>query len=285
MTDRGRQTVLACRAENFPNADIARDKKLEREGGGMTNAIRGSLLAIFAATLCTASAVAWSADPTEYYVIAVDGKTVVLQEQSGAAKQYTLPADFQLTVDGKNVALAELAPGMHGTATIAASTEARPVHVTTVKMGTVVSQTGRSVTFKEESGATHRFTQSEADERGMEIYIDNKPVRVSSLKPGDQINATVVSVGTPEILTAQSLDESLAAAGEAAKSGEAGTEAATAAQAPAAPAVAAPAPAEEKPSATTKQTWFWVLLVVIAAILVWMLVGNRKKATPKKKAA
>jgi hypothetical protein len=247
----------------------------------MTKAIRGTLLALFAAALCAASGAAWSADPTEYYVIAVDGNNVVLQEQSGKAKQYTLPDDFQLTVDSKPVAVADLTPGMHGTATIAATTEARPVYVTTVKMGTVVSQTGRSVTFKEESGAIHRFTQSEADERGMQIYIDNKLVRVSNLQPGDQINATVVSVGTPEILTAQSLDESLKAAGEAAKAGEPAPEAV----APAPATTAAAAPAEEKPSETTKQIWFWVLLVVIAAILVWMLVGNRKNAPPRKKAA
>src|SRR5262245_62880397 len=97
-------------------------------------AIRGSLLALFAATLCAVSTGARSAD-TEYYVIAVNGNSVVLQEQSGAARQYTLPADFQLTVDGKPVAVADLKPGMHGYATVAASTEARPVHVTTVKMG------------------------------------------------------------------------------------------------------------------------------------------------------
>jgi hypothetical protein len=245
-------------------------------------AIRGSLLALVAATLCAVSTGAWSAD-TEYYVIAVDGSNVVLQEQSGAARQYTLPADFQLTVDGKPVAVADLKPGMHGYATVAASTEARPVHVTTVKMGTVVSQTGRSVTFREENGAIHRFTQTEADERGMQIYIDGKPVRVSNLQPGDQINATVVSVGTPEILTAQALDESLKAAGEAAQSGEPTPAATTAAPAPAVPA-AVPAPAEEKPSDLTKQVWFWVLLVVIAAILVWMLASSRKKTPPKRAA-
>jgi len=247
----------------------------------MTKAIRSSLLALFAVALCVATSGAWSAAATEYYVISVNGNTVVLQEQSGAARQYTMPADFQLTVDGKPVALADLTPGMHGTAAVAASTESRPVHVTTVKMGTVVSQTGRSVTFREENGQIHRFTQTEADERGMEIYIDNKPMRVSQLQPGDQINATVVSVGTPEILTAQSLDESLKAAGETAKSGEAASEATTPAPAPATPAPAAATPAE-KPSEMTKQVWFWALLVVIAAIIVWMLAGNRKK--PVKKA-
>lgn len=248
----------------------------------MSKSIRGSLLALFAAALCAAASGAWSAAATEYYVISVNGNTVVLQEQSGAARQYTMPADFQLTVDGKPVALADLTPGMHGTATVAATTESRPVHVTTVKMGTVVSQSGRSVTFREENGQIHRFTQSEADERGMEIYIDNKPMRVSQLQPGDQINATVVSVGAPEILTAQSLDESLKAAGEAAKTGETAPEAKTPAPAPATPAATA-TPAEEKPSEKTKQVWFWVLLVVIAAIIVWMLAGNRKK--PAKKAA
>src|SRR5262249_9229073 len=121
---------------------------------------------------------------------------------------------------------------------------------------------------------------SEADERGMQIYIDGKPVRVSNLQPGDQINATVVSVGTPEILTAQSLDESLAKAGEATP---AETAAATPAPPPAAASAAPADKAEEKPSAVTKQVWFWVLLVLIAAILVWMLAGNRKKA-PRKAA-
>jgi hypothetical protein len=250
----------------------------------MKKAMRGSLLALFAATLCAAASMAaWAANATEFYVISVDGDTVVLQEQSGAAKQYTLPADFQLTVDGKPVAVADLKPGMHGTATIAASTEARPVHVTTVKMGTVVSQTGRSVAFKEESGQIHRFTQSEADERGMQIYIDNKPVRVSNLRPGDQINATVVSVGTPEILTAEALDESLAAAGEAAESGETPAETMAAAPAPAESAATAATVEEEKPSDKMKQVWFWVLLVIAAAGLIWLFVGRRSK--PAKKAA
>jgi hypothetical protein len=255
----------------------ARDSK--RKETEMSKAFRSTLLALFAAVLCAAGpGVARAADATEFYVISVDGNTVVLQEQSGAAKQYTLPPDFQLTVDGKQVAIGDLKPGMHGTATIAASTEARPVHVTTVKMGTVVAQTGRSVTFKEASGQIHRFTQSEADERGMQIYIDNKPVRVSNLRPGDQINATVVSVGTPEILTAQALDESLASAGESADANAATTPAS-----PSAAAVESQRAAAEQPGARTKQTWLWILLILVAAVLVWLLLGRRSK--PARKAA
>jgi len=72
----------------------------------------------------------------------------------------------------------------------------------------------------------------------------------------------------------------LKASGEAAKAGEPSTEATT----PAPATTAAAAPVEEKPNEATKQIWFWVLLVVIAAILAWMLVSNRKK-TPRKKTA
>jgi hypothetical protein len=230
--------------------------------------------------LCVASAPTWSADATEYYVISVDGNTVVLQEQSGKAKQYTLPNDFQLTVDGKPVAVADLTPGMHGTATIAASTEARPVYVTTVKMGTVVSQTGARSRSGKSPARSIVSPRARPTSSGMQIYIDNKPVRVSNLQPGDQINATVVSVGTPEILTAQALDESLKASGEAAKPASR----ARRRRRPRPRRRAAAAPVEEKPSEATKQIWFWVLLVVIAAILAWMLVSNRKK-TPRKKTA
>jgi hypothetical protein len=62
-------------------------------------------------------------------------------------------------------------------------------------MGTVISQTGRSVVVKEDTGQIHRFSQREADARDVQIYMDGKPVRIFNLNPGDKITATIVSAG------------------------------------------------------------------------------------------
>ncbi|MGH8251583.1 MAG: hypothetical protein ACREVI_12950 [Steroidobacteraceae bacterium] len=205
-------------------------------------------------------------------VISVDGNVVVVREDKGT-QEYTVPSTFFVTVDGKEVALADLKPGMKGDAIVTEFTSVRPVHVATVNMGTVVSQTGRSVTVKEADGKIHRFTQGEADERGVRLYMDDgKAVRISGLNPGDELTATVVSAGPPEILTAADVDAALAAGDEPVAATAADADAATEASAA---ADAAPELATE-PEEITSKLWIWILLlVVLALLLVWVF--SRKK--------
>jgi hypothetical protein len=248
----------------------------------------GAAMALVALLSCAPAALAAAPSPAtrNFEVLSTDGNHLVVRDETGI-QEYTVPEDFRFTVDGKELAAAELKPGMRGTATLTDATSTRAVHVTNVKMGTVISQTGRSVTIKGDDGKILRFTQSEADARGLQILVDGKPVRVSNLNPGDRRDATVVTTGTPAILTAQALDESLAAAGEAAENGA--TPAATEpvpAPAPAASEPAADADAvtdAEDSSAGAASLWMLVLLFVIVALFVYFgLRGPRRnKPLPK----
>jgi hypothetical protein len=244
----------------------------------------GAATAFVALMMCATVAFAQAdqaAGVRHFEVISTDGNHLVVRDESGI-QEYTVPPDFRFTVDGKSVGAADLKSGMRGTATLTEATSTRPVHVTFVKMGTVVAQTGRSVTVKEDNGQVHRFTQAEADARDLQIYMDGKPVRVFNLNPGDRIDATIVTAGTPEILTAQALDESLAAAGDAAAGG------AVAAPAPA-PAAAAPEPARDTAAATPgdaattpNRMWLWIgLLLVVAVLVFFALRGTRPRPLPK----
>jgi hypothetical protein len=242
---------------------------------------RGAATALLTLLFCAASGLAQAAGTIgtrHFEVISTDGNHLVVRDESGI-QEYTVPPDFRFTVDGQEVGAADLKPGMRGTATLTDATSTRPVHVTMVKMGTVISQTGRSVTVRTDDGKINRFTQSEADARGLQVYMDGKPVRISNLNPGDRLDATIVTSGTPEILTAQALDESLAAAGDAAKNETAAEPAPAPAPAAAAPAKAttttAAAPAE-KASSGWGSTWLLVALFLVVALVVFFGLRNPK---------
>ncbi len=151
---------------------------------------------------------------SEFELLAVDGNHLVVRDQNGT-RELTVPPDFRFTVNGKAMAASELKAGMKGTAVITTTTTERPVYVTTVKKGTVVNQTGKSVVIKEDNGKVHRFTQSEVDSRGIQLFIGDAPKRLFDLSPGDQISATIVTAGKPEILTSQAVEAELAAAAAA----------------------------------------------------------------------
>lgn len=242
----------------------------------MTTLIRrsGAATMLLSLLLCAPAVLAQATSPAtgtrNFEVISTDGNHLVVRDETGI-QEYTVPDDFRFTVDGRQLAAADLKSGMRGTATLTSATSTRPVHVTFVKMGTVVSQTGRSVTVKTDDGKINRFTQSEADARGLQIYMDGKPVRVSALNPGDRLDATVVTTGTPEILTAQALDESLAAAGDAAKAGTPAAETPAPAVARETPRETTPTPAAPEPKEPNRM-WLWVVLVLIGALFVYLAV-------------
>ena len=74
----------------------------------------------------------------------------------------------------------------------------------------MLSQTGSSVVVKEDTGKIHRFSQSEVDARGIQLFMGDKPVRLFNLEAGDQISAKIVTAGPPEVLTQQQVDAILA---------------------------------------------------------------------------
>ena len=150
-----------------------------------------TLLIAGAATAQDATATQTS-EVIKFEVISVDGNTLVVKDQTGA-REVTVPDDFKFTVDGKSMSVHELTPGMKGTAQITTTTVVRPVTVTTIKKGTVVKRVRDAVYVKVEDGSTRKFTKSELEQRGIQVIMDGKPVRLADLKGGDMLTATIVT--------------------------------------------------------------------------------------------
>ena len=246
----------------------------------MTRAFHGTLVALIATAFCAvAMAQAAAKDVRHIKVVSVDGDSVVVWDQFGA-QRYTVPENFRFTVDDRQLAAAELKAGMEGTADVANATAVKAVHITEINMGKVVSQVGRSITVRDENGQVHRFTQSEADERGVRFYMDNKPTGISGLEPGDELSVTIVSEQPPEILTAGDVAASI-------EGTDVATTAATASAAePAAPAAtpAAGAAADEVVAATDQEKlWLWVLVIIVIAAVLWLVLRKKPTTTVVKR--
>jgi LPXTG-motif cell wall-anchored protein len=180
---------------------------------------------------------------------------------------------------------------MKGTATVTTTTAITPVTVTDIKQAVVVSSTATSVLIRGADGVQRRFTQSELDKRGIEIFKDGKLVRVSQLNPGDQLTATIVSSQPPTIVTETEVDAKMAQAktAPAPAKGEpapAKAEPAAPAAAPAAATTAPPAVASTTPvapsappmkSAPPEQSQSWLLWAAIIAIVIVGYLFMRKK--------
>jgi hypothetical protein len=117
--------------------------------------------------------------------------------------------------------------------------------------------------------------------------MDGKPVRLSDLKGGDMLTATIITAGPPEVLTTKDvqavLDMPEPTVAEVTAEEMAATPVASAAEP--APAEAAPASAEtpvvtasepatneEKPD----RKWLWIVLGAIAVLVAFLLMRKKK---------
>jgi len=212
-----------------------------------------------------------SAQTTKSFeVLSVQGGQLVVKLPEGT-RELTVPDDFRFTVDGKQLALAELKPGMKGTATITTRTTVTPVTVTEVKNGTVMQATGASVLVKTDEGFKN-FTQGDLDKRGVRIMRDGKPVDLSSLRKDDRLTATIITSKPPRVLTEKEVNASLAAAPAAGAGGGAGAPAGSTAAATTGAGAGAPAaaPGARKLPKTASS---WPLLGLASALMVVLAFG------------
>jgi hypothetical protein len=193
----------------------------------------GAVVCLTAGT-ARAQSTATTTETKKFQVLAVEGNDLVVRLPEGT-RQLTVPADFKFTVNGKQLSVQELKPGMSGTATITTTTTTTPVTVTEVKNGTVHQVTGSTIIVRTDQGF-RSFTQGDIDKRGVKIYQGGKPVELSQLHSGDKLSATIVTTMPPKIVTEKEVNATLAAAPAASR--PTGT-----ASAPAAPAAPAAAPA------------------------------------------
>jgi hypothetical protein len=143
-----------------------------------------------------------------FEVISVDGNKLVVRDERGT-NELTVPDDFRFTVDGKKMSVSELKAGMKGTATVTTTTTVKPVFVTELREGEVLRASPISMSVRTADGV-RKFTQTELDTKGIKIYKDGNAVRLSDVKKGDKLSATVVTYVAPAVLTAKEVEAVLA---------------------------------------------------------------------------
>jgi hypothetical protein len=179
----------------------------------MSRAMSKVIVATVVACLTSITALAQQSTTSEtktFEVLAVDGNKLVVSLPEGT-KELTVADDFRFNVNGKQLAVRELRPGMKGTATITTRTTVTPVTVTEVKNGTVAYASGGTIMVRTDEGVKS-FTQSDVDKRGVKIVRGGKPAQVSDFRQGDKLSATIITTMPPKVVTEQEVEATLAAA-------------------------------------------------------------------------
>lgn len=211
-----------------------------------------------------------STQTKKFEVIAVDGNNVVAKLPEGT-REITVPDGFQFDVDGQKVTVAQLKPGMHGTATITTRTTVTPVTVTEIKNGTIMQQNGGSILVRTDQGFK-MFTQGDVDKRGVKILRDGQPAQISEFREGDRLTATIITTKPPKIMTERQVNASLAR--PAATTGTPGTTPPATAAAPA----GAPAPAARPTLPKTASAWPAFGLASLLALACGLALTVRRRA-------
>lgn len=149
-----------------------------------------------------------SSQTKAFEVIAVDGNMLIVNLPEGT-REINVPAGFMFTVNGQQLSVQQLKPGMKGTATITTKTTVTPVTVTEVKSGTVMQSSGSSIIVRT-GDQVKMFTQGDIDKRGVKILRDGRPAAISDFRQGDQLTATIVTSMPPHVMTEKEVQATLA---------------------------------------------------------------------------
>jgi len=165
-----------------------------------------------------------SSQTKAFEVIGVDGNMLIVNLPEGT-REINVPAGFMFTVNGQQLTVGQLKPGMKGTATITTKTTVTPVTVTEVKSGTVMQSSGNSIIVRT-GDQVKMFTQGDIDKRGVKILRDGRPATISDFRQGDQLTATIVTSMPPHVMTEKEVQATLAKGGAPAASASSGAGAA-----------------------------------------------------------
>jgi hypothetical protein len=211
-----------------------------------------------------------------FEVISVDGNKLVFRDERGT-NELTVPSDFRFTVDGKQMSVSELKPGMKGTATITTATTIKPVVVTEVREGVVLKAGPSSITVLDKEGLRKRFTQDQLDQRDIQILKDGRVMRIGELKEGDVLTATIVTQVAPVVVTEKevqaTLDKSAAEPAKVASTAAPGQPTPAASPQPSASPqpTAAPPAAQPAEQSGLGMTWYLVIAVLVAVALFFFM--------------
>jgi hypothetical protein len=136
-------------------------------------------------------------------VESVAGNKVVLREADGT-HEYTLPDGFVFQLDGKPVGVDQIKPGMQVGAVITDKVTIRNVTVTRVAKGTVMQVAPGGIVLKDENGELKSYNFKDPD--GNDVYFakDGKQVALRTVKKGERLQGTFVTVLPPTTTTQRS---------------------------------------------------------------------------------
>ena len=122
----------------------------------------------------------------------VAGNKVVLREADGL-HEYTPPAGFKFQLDGRDVGVDEIKPGMSINAVVTDKVITRRVTVTRIESGTVAQVAPGGIVLKEQNGDLKSYNFK--DPAGNDIYFarDGKEVPLRNVKVGDRLSGTFVT--------------------------------------------------------------------------------------------
>ena len=122
-------------------------------------------------------------------VVYVQGNHVGVRLDSGETKDYQVPDDRMVMVDGKEISFRDLKPGTRLTRTIKTVTQPKTVITTEVKRGTVWHVQGRTLIVKDENGENKKHVVPS----WFKFNVDGEEKTVGDLKKGMELTATIVS--------------------------------------------------------------------------------------------
>ena len=240
--------------------------------------VMAAVAVCFTAVTATAQTTTTSTQTKTFEVIAVNGNDLVVTLPEGT-REITVPANFRFTVDGQQLGVRDLKPGMKGTATITTQTTTTPVVVTEVKNGEVMQASGSTLLVRTDQGFK-QFTEGDVAKRGIKILKDGVPAKFSDFHTGDRLSASIVTTRPPTVMTQQQVNASLAQDAPAARAAAAPAPVATrstpaAAAAPATP-VASAAP-ESRQLPKTGSAWPLLALASILLIAMGLTLAVRRR--------
>jgi hypothetical protein len=145
-------------------------------------------------------------------VISAWENTVVFRNEKGETRQIELPAGFMVNVDGKDVPVSALKPGMKVSATVKTTTSPVVVQTKTLKDAKVIKNAG-GILYVRESDGIHSYNIP----AGFRFDVGGAKLRLEELQQGQHLNATIVHTATgthteQEVVAAAGTDEAARAA-------------------------------------------------------------------------